>query len=175
MSCWLPGEGSFYCWLVSCICRGLSCSKWWPPWCTGLCLSWKMNRLLLAAMAMMLSVGCHAVCRIFFLKSRLSTLISLSLLFFPTHTRRGRRTARRLQTSRLASKVTSRWLARSNIRKKLLYAPVMMTLEQKQGQRKEYGHHCDYLSSKLEGQRSRSHLSVPFQAHSNLSKMQSLS
>lgn len=137
MSCSrLLNKGSFH-WVVSCNCRGLSCSKWCPPWCMGLCLSWKMNRLLLAAMAMMLSVGCHAVCRIFFLKSRLSTLISFSLLFFPTQTRRGLSTARRLHTSRLASRVTSRRLARSNIRKKLLYAPVMMTLKKGQGGRNE--------------------------------------
>lgn len=87
-------------------------------WCPlGVSLSWKMYRLLLAAMAMMFSLGCQAVWRIFFLKSRLSTLTSVSFRFFPTHTRRGCRTARRLHISRLASRVTSRRLARSNIRK----------------------------------------------------------
>lgn len=39
-------------------------------------LSRKRYRLLVAATAIMFSEGCHAVCRIFFVKSKLSTLIS---------------------------------------------------------------------------------------------------
>ncbi|MEE6517048.1 hypothetical protein FKM82_026989 [Ascaphus truei] len=80
-------------------------------------------------MAMMFSVGCQAVCKIFLVKSKLSTLMSSFRLLPPTHTRRGLRTARGLLLSREASRVTSRLVFRSNIRKKLLYAPVMMTLQ----------------------------------------------
>ena len=54
----------------SCLCafesQNLSCSR---------------KRLLVAATAMMFSCGCHAVCRIFLLKSRQSTKISSRLRF----------------------------------------------------------------------------------------------
>lgn len=80
-------------------------------------------------MAMMFSVGCQAVCKIFLVKSKLSTLMSSFLLLPPTQTLRGLRTARGLLLSREASRVTSRFVFRSNILKKLLYAPVMITLK----------------------------------------------
>lgn len=88
-----------------------------------------MYRLFVAAIAMMFSVGCHAVCKIFLVKSKLSTLMSSFLLLPPTQTLRGLRMARGLLLSREASKVTSRLVLRSNIRKKLLYAPVIITLQ----------------------------------------------
>lgn len=77
---------------------------------------------------MMFSMGCHAVWRIFLLKSRLSTLISSFFLLPPVHTLRGFRMARGLLLSLDASKVTSRRVLRSNILKKLLYDPVMIAL-----------------------------------------------
>lgn len=40
---------------------------------SGLTRSWNIYRLLVAAMAMMFSDGCQAMCRIFLVKSRLST------------------------------------------------------------------------------------------------------
>lgn len=97
-----------------------------------------MYRLFVAAIAMMFSVGCHAVCKIFLVKSKLSTLMSSFLLLPPTQTLRGLRIARGLLLSRDASKVTSRLVFRSNIRKKLLYAPVIITLqrERKKGKTK---------------------------------------
>lgn len=88
-----------------------------------------MYRLFVAAIAMMFSVGCHAVCKIFLVKSKLSTLMSSFLRLPPTQTLRGLRMARGLLLSREASKVTSRLVLRSNIRKKLLYAPVIITLQ----------------------------------------------
>ncbi|MEE6479528.1 hypothetical protein FKM82_012275 [Ascaphus truei] len=80
---------------------------------------------------MMFSEGCQAVWRIFLLKSRLSTLISSFLLFPPTQTLRGFKIARGLLFSLEASNVTSRLVLRSNILKKLLYEPVIMTLQDK--------------------------------------------
>lgn len=85
-----------------------------------LTLSWKMYRLLVAAMAMMFSAGCQAVCRIFLVKSKLSTLMSSRRRLPPTHTRLGLSTALGLLLSLEASNVTSRLVFRSNIRKKLL-------------------------------------------------------
>uniref|UniRef100_A0A6B0U8D6 Putative secreted protein n=1 Tax=Ixodes ricinus TaxID=34613 RepID=A0A6B0U8D6_IXORI len=104
-----------------------------------------MYRLLVAATATTFSCGCHAVCRILRLKSRQSTLISSFFRLPPVHTFRAFNTVRGLAISREASSVTSLLAVRSNTRKKLLYEPVMMEL------------------------------SVPFQQHSNLSKMQSFS
>ncbi|KAE8573577.1 hypothetical protein A483_HHAL011532 [Halyomorpha halys] len=49
----------------------------------GYNLSWKRNKLLVAATAIMFSVGCQAVCRIFLLKSKQSTEISSFFLFPP--------------------------------------------------------------------------------------------
>lgn len=92
---------------------------------------------------MMFSVGCHAVCKIFLVKSKLSTLMSSFLRLPPTQTLRGLRIARGLLLSRDASKVTSRLVLRSNIRKKLLYAPVMMTLGEKErveGKKQRYNY-----------------------------------
>ncbi|KAJ8015342.1 hypothetical protein DPEC_G00025120 [Dallia pectoralis] len=68
-------------------------------------LSWKMYRLLVAAMAMMFSVGCQAVCKIFLVKSRLSTLMSSLRRFPPWQTRRGFSTARGLLLSLEASRI----------------------------------------------------------------------
>ncbi|TNN57759.1 hypothetical protein EYF80_032037 [Liparis tanakae] len=87
-----------------------------------------MYRLLVAAMAMMFSDGCQAMCRIFLVKSRLSTPTSPRRRLPPLYTRRVRSTARGLLLSRQASRVTPRPVSLSNIRKKLLYAPVMITL-----------------------------------------------
>lgn len=95
---------------------------------SGLTRSWNMYRLLVAAMAMMFSDGCQAMCRIFLVKSRLSTPTSPRRRLPPVYTRRVRSTARGLLLSRQASRVTPRPVSLSNIRKKLLYAPVMMTL-----------------------------------------------
>lgn len=92
-----------------------------------------MYRLFVAAIAMMFSVGCHAVCKIFLVKSKLSTLMSSFLRLPPTQTLRGLRMARGLLLSREASRVTSRLVLRSNIRKKLLYAPVIITLQRDRG------------------------------------------
>lgn len=83
-------------------------------------------------MAMMFSAGCHAMCRIFLRKSRLSTPTSPRRRRPPVYTRRVRSTARGLLLSRHASSVTPRPESRSNIRKKLLYAPVMITLRDRQ-------------------------------------------
>lgn len=77
---------------------------------------------------MMFSMGCHAVWRIFLLKSRLSTLISSFFLLPPVHTFRGFKMARGLLLSLDASRVISRRVFRSNILKKLLYDPVMIAL-----------------------------------------------
>lgn len=52
----------------------------------GYNLSWKRNKLLVAATAIMFSVGCQAVCRIFLLKSKQSTEISSFFLFPPVQT-----------------------------------------------------------------------------------------
>ena len=94
-----------------------------------------MYRLFVAAIAMMFSVGCHAVCKIFLVKSKLSTLMSSFLRLPPTQTLRGLRIARGLLLSRDASRVTSRLVFRSNIRKKLLYAPVIITLRRERERR----------------------------------------
>lgn len=97
---------------------------------SGLTRSWKMYRLLVAAMAMMFSDGCQAMCRIFLVKSRLSTPTSPRRRLPPVYTRRVRSTARGLLLSLHASRVTPRPVSLSNIRKKLLYAPVIMTLRE---------------------------------------------
>ena len=107
--------------------------------------SWNINRLLVAAIAMMFSVGCHVECKIFFVKSKQSTLISSFLRLAPVLTFRGFNTDRGLITLFDASSVKSRFRFRPNIRKKLLYDPVKISL------------------------------SFGLQQHSNLSKIQSFS
>lgn len=127
----------------------------------------------MAATATTFSDGCHAVCKIFLLKSRQSTLISSFLrlppvqtLFHIKHlyerhrhtitfsrcvfesfilTLRGFKSVFGLAMSRAASNVRSRFVAQSNTLKKLLYEPVIIAE------------------------------SLPFQQHSNLSKIQSFS
>lgn len=96
---------------------------------SGLTRSWKMYRLLVAAMAIIFSDGCQAMCRIFLVKSKLSTPTSPLRRLPPVYTRRVRSTARGLLLSRQASRVTPRPVSLSNIRKKLLYAPVIITLD----------------------------------------------
>lgn len=98
------------------------------PCVSGLTRSWKMYRLFVAAMAMIFSDGCQAMCRIFLVKSKLSTPTSPRRRLPPVYTLRVRSTARGLLLSRQASSVTPRPVSLSNILKKLLYAPVMMTL-----------------------------------------------
>ncbi len=88
-------------------------------------------------MAMIFSDGCQAMCRIFLVKSRLSTPTSPRRRLPPVYTRLVRRTARGLLLSRHASRVTPRPVSLSNIRKKLLYAPVMMTLRRGEERRGE--------------------------------------
>lgn len=68
----------------------------------------------------------------------------------PTQTLRGLRIARGLLLSRDASKVTSRLVFRSNIRKKLLYAPVIITLE-KERQRKKERENKEKITQRLVG------------------------
>lgn len=98
-----------------------------------------MYKLLVAATAITLSLGCQAVWRIFLLKSRLSTLISSFFLLPPVDTLRGFSVARGLLLSRDASSVMSRLVLRSNILKKLLYEPVMMALTGQSGGGGGYG------------------------------------
>lgn len=78
---------------------------------------------------MIFSLGCQAVWSIFLLKSRLSTLISSFFRLPLAQTLRGFRTVRGLLFSRDASRVMSRFVFLSNILKKLLYDPVMTTLQ----------------------------------------------
>lgn len=80
-------------------------------------------------MAIIFSDGCQAMCRIFLVKSKLSTPTSPLRRLPPVYTRRVRSTARGLLLSRQASRVTPRPVSLSNIRKKLLYAPVIITLD----------------------------------------------
>lgn len=108
-------------------------------------MSWNKNKLLVAATAIIFSVGCHAVCKIFLLKSKQSTVISSFLRLPWEHTFLGLRTVFGLATSREDSKVTSFFVVLSNTLKKLLYEPVIIAV------------------------------SLPFQQHSNLSNMQSFS
>ena len=96
-----------------------------------------MYRLLVAATAITFSLGCQAVWSIFLLKSRLSTLISSFFRLPPVDTLRGFSVARGLLLSRDASSVMSRRVLRSNIRKKLLYDPVMMALREKRERERE--------------------------------------
>lgn len=105
------------------------------PCVSGLTRSWKMYRLFVAAMAMIFSNGCHAMCRIFLVKSKLSTPTSPRRRLPPVYTLRVRSTARGLLLSRQASSVTPRPVSLSNILKKLLYAPVMMTLRRDKNKR----------------------------------------
>lgn len=91
--------------------------------------SWKRYRLLVAATAMIFSCGCHAVCRIFLLKSRHSTVISSFFLLPVTATLLGFKTCFGLMDSRLASRHKSFFELRSNIWKKLLYDPVIIDLQ----------------------------------------------
>ena len=86
---------------------------------------------------MMFSCGCHAVCRIFLLKSKQSTPISSFLRLPPVHTLRGFSTVLGFMFSRDASSVTSRFESRSNIRKKLLYEPVITCLQHNNTDRSE--------------------------------------
>uniref|UniRef100_A0A2M3ZND8 Putative secreted peptide n=1 Tax=Anopheles braziliensis TaxID=58242 RepID=A0A2M3ZND8_9DIPT len=79
-----------------------------------------MNKLLVAATAMMFSSGCQAVCRIRLLKAKQSTLISSFFRLPPVHTLRGFSTVFGLMMSRDASSVTSLFVLRSKMRKKLL-------------------------------------------------------
>lgn len=127
-SCMLPcvciNVMSIYIQVCLCVCH----------WVSGFIRSWKMYRLLEAAMAMIFSSGCHAMCRIFFLKSRLSTPTSPRRRRPPVYTLRVLSTALGLLFSRQASSVTPRPESRSNIRKKLLYAPVMITLKERGGE-----------------------------------------
>ncbi|TNN81847.1 hypothetical protein EYF80_007976 [Liparis tanakae] len=77
-----------------------------------------MYKLLVAATAITLSLGCQAVWRIFLLKSRLSTLISSFFLLPPVDTLRGLSVARGLLLSRDASSVMSRRVASEQTRKR---------------------------------------------------------
>ena len=95
----------------------------------------------------MFSRGCHAVCRILRLKSRLSTLISSFFLLPPVLTRLGFRTCRGFVFSLDASKVTSRLVLRSNILKKLLYEPVMIALHKRNGGGGGKAAFCKHLKS----------------------------
>lgn len=95
----------------------------------GQSLLQNIYRLFVAAIAMMFSSGCQPVCKIFLLKSKQSTLISSFLRFPPVHTFLSLSTVRGLVISRHASRVESRLDSLSNMRKKLLYEPVMMCLQ----------------------------------------------
>uniref|UniRef100_A0A1B0AHU6 Uncharacterized protein n=1 Tax=Glossina pallidipes TaxID=7398 RepID=A0A1B0AHU6_GLOPL len=63
-----------------------------------------MNKLLVAATAIIFSCGCQAVCRIFLLKSKQSTLILSFFRLPPVQTLRGFSTVFGLTKSREASK-----------------------------------------------------------------------
>ena len=89
----------------------------------------------MAAKAIMLSPGCHAICKIFRLKSKHSTLISsffllpVVVIFFCLRSCFGR------IFSRDASKHNPDFNSRLNIRKKLLYDPVSTDLNKKMKQK----------------------------------------
>ena len=91
--------------------------------------SWKRYKLFVAAKAIMFSSGCQALCKIFRLKSKHSTLISSFFLlpvvvtFFCFNGCFGR------AFSRVASKHRPALFSRLKIRKKLLYDPVKMELK----------------------------------------------